>query len=62
MYQEWFKEYVRKLKEVYFMINKTVNIDDVCRYGYYDEAGQKVLVLDEEKLKKLLDVKEIRLE
>lgn len=44
------------------MINKTVNIDDVCKYGYYDEAGQKVLVLDEEKLKKLLDVKEIRLE
>lgn len=44
------------------MINKTINIDDVYRYGYYDEVGQKVLVLDEEKLKKLLDVKEIRLE
>lgn len=44
------------------MINKRINIDDVCKYGYYDEAGHKVLVLDEEKLKKLLDVKELRLE
>lgn len=44
------------------MINKTINVDDVCRYGYYDELGKKVLVLDEEKLKQLLDVKEIRLE
>ena len=44
------------------MINKTVNIDDVCRYGYYDDLGNKVLVLDKDKLKEILDVKEIRLE
>lgn len=44
------------------MINKIVNIDEVCRYGYYDEIGNKVLVLDEEKLKEILDVKELRLE
>ncbi len=44
------------------MINKTINVDDVCKYGYYDEVGHKVLVLDLEKLKKLLDVKELRLE
>lgn len=43
------------------MINKIVNIDEVIKYGYYDEIGNKILVLDEEKLKKILDVKELRL-